>query len=79
MTETLSPFVFWAQTDNFVTLKVDLKDVANPEVSLDNDSLKFFTLGKGAWGQHKYSFTLNFFSDLDPEVSKNSLNLALKL
>lgn len=27
MSQSLSPFVYWAQTEHTVTLKVDLKDV----------------------------------------------------
>ncbi|KAL0271615.1 UNVERIFIED_CONTAM: hypothetical protein PYX00_008652 [Menopon gallinae] len=69
MTETLSPFVFWAQTESSLSLKVDLKDVKNTNVSLEKDSLVFSADGKGARGQNKYSFTLNFFSTLDPEAS----------
>lgn len=38
MTQNLSPFVYWAQTESTVTLKVDLKDV---KVSFEYDHHKY--------------------------------------
>lgn len=69
MTEVLSPFVFWAQTEDHVSLRVDLKDAKNPHIMLESEKLSFSAHGKGARGEHKYSFSLNFFSKLNPNVS----------
>ncbi|PSN41372.1 hypothetical protein C0J52_19120 [Blattella germanica] len=69
----LSPFVYWAQTEDNVTLKVDLKDVKNPDISLGEKKLKFSGHGYGAKGQHDYHFILNFHSALNPEDSKYKL------
>lgn len=69
MVDTFSPFVFWAQTKHQVTLRVDLKDVKDPEIVLNTDKLEFTAQGTGARGSHKYGFLLHFFSELDPEVS----------
>lgn len=69
MTEIFSPFVFWAQTEHQVSLRVDLKDVKKEKVSMDEDKLEFFAEGKGARGLQQYSFFLKFYSKLEPEVS----------
>ncbi|CAG2054365.1 unnamed protein product [Timema podura] len=69
MPEVLSPFVYWAQTESNLTLKVDLKDVKNPDVQLENKKLQFGAQGYGARGLNKYAFTLDFHSAIDPEES----------
>nr|CAD7394924.1 unnamed protein product [Timema cristinae] len=69
MPEVLSPFVYWAQTESNLTLKVDLKDVKNPYVQLENKKLQFGAQGYGARGLNKYAFTLDFHSAIDPEES----------
>nr|CAD7399722.1 unnamed protein product [Timema poppensis] len=69
MPEVLSPFVYWAQTESNLTLKVDLKDVKNPDVHLENKKLQFGAQGYGARGLNKYAFTLDFHSAIDPEES----------
>lgn len=70
MPEVLSPFVYWAQTENNVTLKVDLKDVKDPDVLLEGNNLQFAATGQGAKGPHNYGFTLHFHSPVDPEGSQ---------
>ncbi|KAJ9601091.1 hypothetical protein L9F63_000757, partial [Diploptera punctata] len=69
MTE-LSPFVYWAQTEDIITLKVDLKDVKKPDVKLGEKKLQFSGHGHGARGEHDYSFTLDFHSEVNPDESK---------
>ncbi|KAJ9578140.1 hypothetical protein L9F63_025000, partial [Diploptera punctata] len=69
MTE-LSPFVYWAQTEDIITLKVDLKDVKKPDVRLGEKKLQFSGHGHGARGEHDYSFTLDFHSEVNPDESK---------
>lgn len=73
MTEVFSPFVFWAQTEHQVSLRVDLKDVKNEKVNMEEDKLEFSAEGKGARGLQKYCFSLKFYSKLQPEVSRLSL------
>lgn len=68
LTARPSPFVFWAQTDKHVTLKVDLKDVTSPDVELKAQNLSFSASGHGARGLHDYQFKLNFHSLINPEV-----------
>ncbi|XP_063704602.1 very-long-chain (3R)-3-hydroxyacyl-CoA dehydratase [Culicoides brevitarsis] len=70
MPDQLSPFVYWAQTETHLSLKVDLKDVkTNPFVSLRKDQLAFAGHGHGAKGVHDYKFHLDFFNDIDAEKS----------
>jgi very-long-chain (3R)-3-hydroxyacyl-CoA dehydratase len=66
----LSPFVYWAQTESNVSLKVDLKDVKSPAVTITEKKLRFSAEGYGAKGQHNYGFVLDFHSSLNPEESK---------
>ncbi|XP_046746680.1 very-long-chain (3R)-3-hydroxyacyl-CoA dehydratase isoform X2 [Diprion similis] len=69
MPETPSPFVYWAQTESQVTLKVDLTDVKTPGVFLHEKKLKFVAYGQGARGPDNYAFVLDFHSEIDPEES----------
>lgn len=70
MAENLSPFVYWAQTENNITLKVDLKDVRQePIVNLSSKKLQFSAHGQGAKGPHNYAFSIDFFSTIVPEES----------
>lgn len=66
----LSPFVYWAQTENNISLTVDLRDVKIPDVTLAEKKLHFSADGYGAKGQHNYGFLLDFHSSIDPEESK---------
>lgn len=66
----LSPFVYWAQTESNITLKVDLKEVKDPNVVLEKERLNFEACGIGAKGPHKYEFTLNLYLPIVPEESQ---------
>ncbi|CAH1106035.1 unnamed protein product [Psylliodes chrysocephalus] len=66
----LSPFVYWAQNENSLFIKVDLKDVKAPEITLEKRKLYFQSKGIGAQGLKNYEFSIDFHSDLD-ENSKN--------
>lgn len=57
-----SPFVYWAQTENDVSLKIDLKNVDKPSVKVIDNKLKFSAQGTGARGESLYEFTLDLFS-----------------
>ena len=45
MAKTLSPFVYWAQNDTHVYLKVDLKDVKDVKVAIEDDDIEYSSLG----------------------------------
>ncbi|KPJ03100.1 3-hydroxyacyl-CoA dehydratase [Papilio xuthus] len=59
-----SPFVYWAQTDKIITLKIDLKNVVKPDVDIIDNKIKFYGKGIGAHGETQYGFSLDLFSSL---------------
>ncbi|XP_072760797.1 very-long-chain (3R)-3-hydroxyacyl-CoA dehydratase [Anoplolepis gracilipes] len=69
MSNTLTPFVYWAQTENVITLKVDLTDVKDFNVDLKETALQVAAYGQGARGLNNYSFNLNLHSPIDPNES----------
>ncbi|XP_011640369.1 very-long-chain (3R)-3-hydroxyacyl-CoA dehydratase [Pogonomyrmex barbatus] len=69
MSNTLTPFVYWAQTESQVTLKVDLTDVKDLNVNLKETLLQVTAYGQGARGLNNYSFSLNLHSPIDPDES----------
>ncbi|XP_019697101.1 very-long-chain (3R)-3-hydroxyacyl-CoA dehydratase isoform X2 [Harpegnathos saltator] len=69
MSNTLTPFVYWAQTESQVTLKVDLTDVKDLNVDIQNNLLKVTAYGQGARGWNNYSFSLNLHSPINPNES----------
>lgn len=69
MSNTLTPFVYWAQTENQISLKVDLTDVKEFNVNLKETALQVTAYGQGARGLNNYSFNLNLHSPIDPNES----------
>lgn len=61
--------MYWGQTESTVSLRVDLKNVQNPQIELSNKVLKFSGRGTGAHGNNQYSFEIEFFEDIEPQVS----------
>lgn len=59
-----SPFVYWAQTESAVSLKIDLKNVVQPDVKVLENNVKFAAQGTGARGESQYQFTLDLFSNV---------------
>lgn len=57
-----SPFVYWAQTESAVSLKIELKNVEKPVVKVLENNVKFSALGVGARGESQYEFSLDLFS-----------------
>lgn len=57
-----SPFVYWAQTDKNISLKIDLRNVSKPNVCVSDTNIKFSTKGVGAHGESQYEFSLDLFS-----------------
>lgn len=69
MSNILTPFVYWAQTENQITLKVDLTDVKDFNIDLKETTLQVTAYGQGARGLNNYSFNLNLHSPIDPNES----------
>ncbi|KAG0715922.1 Very-long-chain (3R)-3-hydroxyacyl-CoA dehydratase 3 [Chionoecetes opilio] len=67
---TLSPFVYWAQTDATITLRIELRNVQSPQVELEEQQLSFLAVGHGAQGEKKYAFTLSLLRPIDTETSR---------
>lgn len=69
MSNIFTPFVYWAQTKNQITLKVDLTDVKDLNVSLKKTTLQVTVYGQGARGLNNYAFNLNLHSPIDQDES----------
>ena len=67
---TTPPMVMWAQRPNLVFITVCLEDCKDPVINVEPTKLHF----KGAGGtDHKiHEVTLEFFGEIDPEVSFES-------
>ncbi|KAK3757930.1 hypothetical protein RRG08_058244 [Elysia crispata] len=70
MASSLSPFVYWGQSNETVSLKVDLRNVEDVNVSLTDNGLDFDAQGLGIKGVHQYGFHLDFYLPVDPEKSR---------
>lgn len=59
-----SPFVYWAQTESVISLKIELKNVDKPDVKVLENNLKFSAKGIGARGENGglYEFNLDLYS-----------------
>ena len=70
----LNPFVYWAQTETDICLRVDLKDMKDTEITIEEDEIEVSTLGVGAQGcedgRRRYHFVIEFFLPIDAEQSK---------
>lgn len=71
----LSPFVYWAQTENKISLQIDLKNVAEPNINVTEDKISFLAQGTGAHGNTNYGFNLDFYN----KVETNADNAAKPL
>jgi len=62
MAKSFAPFVYWAQSDAEVLLRVDLKDVKDPDITIEEDEIEFSGVGSGSSGARiNYHFVLEFF------------------
>ncbi|XP_028162910.1 very-long-chain (3R)-3-hydroxyacyl-CoA dehydratase-like [Ostrinia furnacalis] len=66
-----SPFVYWAQTESSVSLRIDLKNVESPDFAVLEDKVKFSAIGVGAHGKCKYEFGLNLYSPIKTDTSND--------
>ena len=71
---TLRPFVFWAQTESDIFLKVDVKKVeGEPDVCIEEEEIEFTAKGIGSQGEgivQTYHFVVEFFLPIDPSRSQ---------
>jgi len=57
----LAPFVYWAQSNTEVFLRVDLKDVKDQTICLEEEEIDFSAVGVGSQGEQQYNFVLEFY------------------
>ncbi|XP_076356184.1 very-long-chain (3R)-3-hydroxyacyl-CoA dehydratase-like isoform X2 [Tachypleus tridentatus] len=69
-----SPFVYWAQTESGISLRVDLHNVKNPVIDLREKGLLFTASGIGAKGEQTYQFQLEFCRPVIPETGQYRVN-----
>ncbi|XP_046679570.1 very-long-chain (3R)-3-hydroxyacyl-CoA dehydratase-like [Homalodisca vitripennis] len=63
--ELLSPFIYWAQDESNVFIKIDLKDIKEgKDVKLTDDSVHMDAFGVGAHGAAKYAVRLKLFDTI---------------
>ncbi|CAH2243559.1 jg1606 [Pararge aegeria aegeria] len=67
-----SPFVYWAQTDEIISLRVDLRNVTKPDINVVDNNIKFVARGIGAHGDRVYKFSLDLFSPLMPNTDEET-------
>lgn len=83
---SLKPFVYWAQTEADIFLRVDLKQVKSPDVCIEEEELEFTARGIGAQGgddPKTYHFVIEFFLPIDRtksriETTERQIQIALK-
>jgi len=70
---TLKPFVYWAQTESDITIRVDVKDVdETAEIVIEEEEIEVTAVGIGAQGglvKRNYHFVIEFFLPVDKERS----------
>lgn len=74
MTSELKPFVYWAQTESDICLRVDLKDIKNAEISIEEFEIEVAALAIGAQGsddgRRRYHFVIEFFLPINKDKSR---------
>lgn len=70
----MKPFVYWAQTESDITIRVDVKDVVqdSAEVVIEEEEIEVTATGIGAQGgllKRNYHFVIEFFLPVDKEAS----------
>jgi len=66
-----SPFVYWAQTESAVSLKVDIPDAQNPRVNIETDQVTLDATGSGSGteGENEYHFVLPLAHPINSKAS----------
>lgn len=84
MTNERSPFVYWAQSEPVISLKVDLKDVAEHDIAISAEEMELTAIATGASGRRcNYHFGLEFYLPIDAsasdyEVRDNEIRIRLR-
>lgn len=63
---SLTPIIYWAQTADVITLKIDLKDVKEHLSQTLEEEFHFSAKGVGAHGLSDYAFKLKLYSHINP-------------
>ena len=69
---SLTPFVYWAQTEGEITLRVDVQtdDVKTAQVCIEDEEVEVTAVGIGAQsGLAHYHFVLEFYMPVDSRAS----------
>ncbi|XP_059086843.1 very-long-chain (3R)-3-hydroxyacyl-CoA dehydratase 3-like [Tigriopus californicus] len=66
-----SPFVYWAQNESHIFLRVDLKHVQKHQLNIAEEEIEFTGYGIGAQGSSEveYHFLIEFFLPVNREES----------
>ncbi|CAD7942953.1 unnamed protein product [Amoebophrya sp. A25] len=72
---TNTPSILWAQRPGWVFMTIDVKDCKEPEIDLDDSSLKF----KGESSGKTYEFNFDFHAAVDKEESKINKKRVIEL
>ncbi|XP_022900621.1 very-long-chain (3R)-3-hydroxyacyl-CoA dehydratase isoform X2 [Onthophagus taurus] len=67
--DNLSPFIYWAQSSKNIFLKVDVRNVKEPQVNIEGRKITFFGEGEGARGLNKYEFAMDFYGDVSKDYT----------
>jgi len=63
---SLSPFVYWAQTETHVYLRADLNNIKSHEVCIEEEEVELTATASGANGEDcRYHFVIEFFLPVD--------------
>ncbi len=73
-----SPFVYWAQSDSHVFLKVDVKGASGCQVRIEEEEVEFSAVGTGGQGRAdtRYHFVVEFFLPVDKRESSYEVKKA---
>ncbi|XP_037082482.1 very-long-chain (3R)-3-hydroxyacyl-CoA dehydratase-like [Pollicipes pollicipes] len=74
MADAVCPFVYWSQTKSTIHLKIDLRDVEDPDIDLLPEQLSFEAKALGNSGSQLYAFKLNWYQLVNPDETKYHLS-----
>jgi prostaglandin-E synthase len=66
------PFIYWAQSNELIFIKLELSDIDDKNVNINSDSISAQFLSKQK--ETIYEFKLNLYSDINNEESKYLYN-----
>ncbi|KAK6178963.1 hypothetical protein SNE40_011430 [Patella caerulea] len=70
MAEFYSPFVYWGQTKEYISLRVDLRVVTDEVINITEDGFKFEAVAVGVKGKNKYVIDIDLYLPIDTEKSQ---------